>query len=231
MKNAIKILLIEDDKNLSTLLKEFLEVKNYSVTQAFNGEEGFQVYQEAEFDLCILDIMMPKMDGFTLAKKIQDHNPQTPFLFLTAKGMLDDKLKGLKLGADDYVTKPFSMEELLLRIKIILKRVVSSENTATPTKFTIGSFIFDLEKRLLKQNTFEQKLTSKEAELLNLLCLNKNRILERSVALNKIWQNDNYFTARSMDVYITKLRGYFRNDPSIEIINVHGTGFKLLIND
>ncbi|MDP2038083.1 MAG: response regulator transcription factor [Ignavibacteria bacterium] len=231
MKNEIKILLIEDDKNLSTLLKEFLEVKGYSVTQAFNGEEGLSAYQESEYDLCILDVMMPKMDGFTLAKKIQDHNPQTPFLFLSAKAMLDDKLKGLKLGADDYVTKPFSMEELLLRLKVILKRSALIESEIEQTKFSIGSYTFDFEKRLLKHDGFEQKLTSKEAELLNLLCLHKNSILERSIALNKIWQNDNYFTARSMDVYITKLRSYFKNDSSIEIVNVHGTGFKLQSND
>jgi len=231
MKNEIKILLIEDDKNLSTLLKEFLEVKGYSVTQAFNGEEGLLAYQESEYDLCILDVMMPKMDGFTLAKKIQDYNPQTPFLFLSAKAMLDDKLKGLKLGADDYVTKPFSMEELLLRIKVILKRSALIESEIEQTKFSIGSYTFDFEKRLLKHDGFEQKLTSKEAELLNLLCLRKNSILERSIALNKIWQNDNYFTARSMDVYITKLRSYFKNDSSIEIVNVHGTGFKLQTND
>ena len=231
MKNEIKILLIEDDKNLSTLLKEFLEVKGYSVTQAFNGEEGLLAYQESEYDLCILDVMMPKMDGFTLAKKIQDYNPQTPFLFLSAKAMLDDKLKGLKLGAEDYVTKPFSMEELLLRIKVILKRSALIESEIEQTKFSIGSYTFDFEKRLLKHDGFEQKLTSKEAELLNLLCLRKNSILERSIALNKIWQNDNYFTARSMDVYITKLRSYFKNDSSIEIVNVHGTGFKLQTND
>jgi len=231
MKNTIKILLIEDDKNLSTILQEFLEVKGYSVTSAFNGEEGFVAYQKNEYDLCILDIMMPKMDGFTLAKKIQDFNPQTPFLFLSAKVMIEDKLKGLKLGADDYITKPFSMEELLLRIKVILKRSNSSEIEIIQSKFSVGSYSFDFEKRILKHDGFEQKLTSKEAELLNLLCLYKNNVLERSVALNKIWQNDNYFTARSMDVYITKLRNYFRNDSSIEIVNVHGTGFKLLIND
>lgn len=231
MKNTTKILLIEDDKNLSTILQEFLEVKGYSVTTAFNGEEGFVAYQKNNYDLCILDIMMPKMDGFTLAKKIQDFNPQTPFLFLSAKVMIEDKLKGLKLGADDYITKPFSMEELLLRIKVILKRSNSSEIEITQSKFSIGSYSFDFEKRLLKHDCIEQKLTSKEAELLNLLCLYKNNVLERSVALNKIWQNDNYFTARSMDVYITKLRNYFRNDSSIEIVNVHGTGFKLQIND
>lgn len=231
MKSTTKILLIEDDKNLSTILHEFLEVKGYKVTSAFNGEEGFVAYQKSDYDLCILDIMMPKMDGFTLAKKIQDFNPQTPFLFLSAKVMIEDKLKGLKLGADDYITKPFSMEELLLRIKVILKRSNSSEIEIIKSKFSVGSYCFDFEKRLLKHDGFEQRLTSKEAELLNLLCLHKNKVLERSVALNKIWQNENYFTARSMDVYITKLRNYFRNDSSIEIVNVHGTGFKLQIND
>lgn len=231
MSNQIKILLVEDDKNLSTLLKEFLEVKNYQVTQAFNGEEGYTAFLQGEFDLCILDIMMPKMDGFTLAKNIQDYNPDIPFLFLTAKAMQEDKLKGLKLGADDYVTKPFSMEELLLRIKVILKRAFPTQNEAAQARFSIGNYFFDYEKRILLFNGNEQKLTSKEAELLNLLCNHKNNVLERSIALNKIWHNDNYFTARSMDVYITKLRSYFKNDSSIEIVNVHGTGFKLLIKN
>lgn len=231
MKSQIKILLIEDDKNLSTILKEFLEVKGYFVTQAFNGEEGLKIYQEDEFNLCILDIMMPKMDGFTLAKNIQDHNPETPFLFLSAKAMQEDKLKGLKLGADDYITKPFSMEELLLRIKIVLKRSVPNESEISRTKFIIGSYTFDFANRSLCNGDAVQKLTYKETELLNLLCLNMNSILERSAALNKIWQNENYFTARSMDVYITKLRNYFKNDSSIEIINVHGTGFKLQIKN
>lgn len=231
MNRQIKILLIEDDKNLSTILKEFLEVKGYFVTQAFNGEDGLKIYQEDEFNLCILDIMMPKMDGFTLAKKIQDHNPDTPFLFLSAKAMQEDKLKGLKLGAEDYITKPFSMEELLLRIKIVIKRSIPNQSEVSKTIFFIGGYTFDFASRSLCNGDNEQKLTYKETELLNLLCLNMNSVLERSVALNKIWQNDNYFTARSMDVYITKLRNYLKNDSTIEIINVHGTGFKLQIKN
>jgi len=231
MKPSINILLIEDDENLSTLLKEFLEVKDYKVTQAFNGEEGLAKFKSSDFDLCILDIMMPKMDGFTLAAKIQDYNPETPFLFLSAKSMQEDKLKGLKLGADDYITKPFSMEELILRIKVILKRHKSPSSEATEEKanYKIGSYCFNFEKRILLSSHSEQKLTYKEAQLLNLLCLHKNGVLERAVALNSIWKNENYFTSRSMDVYITKLRNYFKNDSSIEIVNVHGTGFKLFI--
>jgi DNA-binding response OmpR family regulator len=228
MRSTITILLIEDDKNLGALLKEFLEVKGFSITTAFNGEDALKILHKEIFSLLIIDVMMPKMDGFTLVKKIAEQEIQTPFLFLTAKAIVSDKIHGLKLGADDYITKPFSMEELILRINAILRRSSTSVDK-DETQFRLGNFVFDFQERTLQINDLIQKLTSKEAELLQLLCINKNNILERTVALNKIWKNDTYFNSRSMDVYITKLRGFLKRDPSIEIVNIHGTGYKLLI--
>lgn len=228
MKKQIKILLVEDDTNLSTILSEFLTVKKFEVVQAFNGEEGFEKFRVGEFDICLIDVMMPKMDGFTLAKKIRSIDKQSPFLFLTAKSMLDDKIEGFKSGADDYVTKPFSMEELILRINAILKRAKSPSTFPEQNEFKIGSYTFNFDKRMLTINGKEQKLTPKECDLLRLLCLNENQILERTEALTRIWREDSYFNSRSMDVYITKLRNYLKNDKTIEIVNVHGTGYKLL---
>ncbi len=173
--------------------------------------------------------MMPVMDGFTLAGEIRKLDKKIPMLFLTAKAMQEDKLKGFELGADDYLSKPFSMEELLLRMKAIIRR--SAEDTVRPTTFTIGSYNFDYNRQLLTRGNEENKLTSKESELLRLLCENLNNVLDRSVALNKIWYDDSYFNARSMDVYITKLRKYFKEDSNIELMNVHGVGFKLLVNN
>lgn len=227
MKEIKSILLVEDDKNLSMLLKEFLEVKGFKVVQAFNGEEGLYILKENSFSIFIVDVMMPKMDGFTFTQKLIEKKNKTPFLFLTAKSMLDDKLKGLKIGADDFVTKPFSMEELILRINAILRRTSLELNNYEEESFKIGSYVFEFEKRLLKGENISQKLTVKESELLRLLCINKNKVLERGEALNAIWKNENYFTARSMDVYITKLRSYLKQDTSIEIVNLHGTGYKL----
>lgn len=229
MKKDNSILLVEDDKNLSTLLKEFLEVKGFSVTQAFNGVEALSVVNKENFSIIIIDVMMPKMDGFSFAKKIVAMEIQTPFLFLTAKSMMNDKIEGLKIGADDYITKPFSMEELILRINIILRR--ASANNFEESSFSIGLYKFNYDERSLIINDAIQKLTSKENELLKLLCINMNSIVERSIALNKIWKDDTYFNSRSMDVYITKLRGYLKGDPSIEIINIHGTGYKLLLKN
>ncbi|MFH1194138.1 MAG: response regulator transcription factor [bacterium] len=227
----IKILLAEDDLNLGTLLKEFLEVKNFSVTHCFNGDEGGKLFEPGKYDLLILDVMMPKKDGFSLAKEIRKADESVPIIFLTAKSMQNDKIEGLKLGADDYMTKPFSTEELLLRISAILKRTKaqkSQEARVNGDQFKLGIFRFDYTRRILHSEKGEQKLTGKEADLLKLLCQNKNDILERSFALKLIWKEDNYFTARSMDVYITKLRNYLSCDQSIQIINIHGTGFKLI---
>ncbi|MCF8262821.1 MAG: response regulator transcription factor [Melioribacteraceae bacterium] len=223
-----KILLVEDDLNLGSLLSEFLSAKDYEVEHRINGEEGLKTFQKSNFDLLILDIMMPKKDGFTLAQEIRANNKSIPILFLSAKTMTEDRIKGLKIGADDYITKPFSMEELLLRISAILKRANNQIISSDDSIFKIGKYSFDSKRRLLSDKNSESKLTSKEAELLKLLCLRKNNILNRSEALTAIWNDDNYFTSRSMDVYIVKLRGYFKNDKRIEIINIHGEGFKLI---
>lgn len=222
-----KILLVEDDSNLGTILNEYLSVKGFDVTHCVNGEEGLQAFYGEQFDICIVDVMMPKMDGFTLAKKIRAAG-LVPIIFLTAKSMTNDKIEGFQIGADDYVTKPFSMEELVLRINAILKRTSKHSEEINKNGYSIGSYIFNYEKRVLSFKEKVQKLTTREAELLKLLCENKNNLLERSTALVKIWKNESYFTSRSMDVYIAKLRGYLKNDPSIQIINVHGTGFKLV---
>ncbi len=233
MKNKTKILLAEDDVNLSTILKEFLEAREYSVVHVYNGKAGLDKFAEEKFDLCILDVMMPKLDGFSMAKEIRKKDNQTPIIFLTAKSMQSDKIEGLKLGADDYITKPFSTEELFLRITRILHRTALTADKKDEVKyrrFEIGKYNFDYNKRLLIKGKGEQKLTSKESELLNLLCIHKDNILERSTALKEIWGDDNYFNARSMDVYIVKLRNHLKEDSKVEIVNVHGTGFKLLIH-
>lgn len=228
MKPLTKILLVEDDINLGTILKEFLSVKGFEIVQAINGEEGLELFRKKKYDICLIDVMMPKMDGFTLAKKIRMADKQIPFLFLTAKAMLYDKIEGFKIGADDYVTKPFSMEELILRINAILKRSKIPQEEIERTEFKIGSYIFNYDRRSLVSQQIEQKLTPKECELLRLLCLYENKVLERTEALTRIWRDDNYFNARSMDVYITKLRNYLKHDKSIELVNVHGTGYKLM---
>ena len=224
-----KILLIEDDLNLGSLLKDYLSLKGYVVTRCLNGEEGKNLFAEDSFDLLILDVMMPKLDGFSLAKHIRKTDNITPIIFLTAKSMLEDRLKGLKIGADDYITKPFSSEELLLRIDNIFKRTTTTKKLSPEAEvFKLGSFVFDYKKRTLRNEKNKKQLTSKESELLKLLVQNKNEVVERSVALREIWKNESYFTARSMDVFITKLRNHLKPDSSVEIINVHGTGFKLI---
>ncbi|MCK9452267.1 MAG: response regulator transcription factor [Bacteroidales bacterium] len=229
MEQQIRVLLTEDDKNLGTILKAYLEAKGFPTELCVDGREGLERFKREEFQFCILDVMMPVMDGFALAAEIRKLDQKVPLLFLTAKTMQEDKLHGFELGADDYLTKPFSMEELLLRMKAILRR--TAEDAVRPTHFELGSFTFDYNRQLLKNKEGENKLTSKEAELLRLLCENMNKVLDRSVALNKIWFDDSYFNARSMDVYVTKLRKYFKTDPKIELMNVHGVGFKLVVNE
>ena len=226
-----KVLLAEDDKNLGSVLKSYLEAKGYPTTLCVNGQEAYNKFTSDKFDFCIVDVMMPVKDGFTLAKEIREIDKKTPILFLTAKSMQEDKIKGFELGADDYITKPFSMEELLLRMRAIIRRTTESKNMeASRTIYEVGKFTFDYNRQLLKYNSEEQKLTSKETELLKMLCDNVNNVLDRSIALKKIWQDDSYFNARSMDVYITKLRKYLKEDDKIDLINVHGIGFKLVIN-
>ncbi|MDJ1504470.1 response regulator transcription factor [Xanthocytophaga agilis] len=228
--SKLKILLVEDDNNLGELLKEYLDLKGYEARLARDGEEAFNLFRKETYDLCIFDVMMPKKDGFSLAKEVRSVDKQIPIIFLTAKSMKEDTLEGLRIGADDYMTKPFSMEELLLRMKAILRRSQPQTNSAEEKKiFEIGAYLFDYEQQLLKKDEKTTKLTTKEAELLKLLCNNLNQTLERSLALRLIWRDDTYFNARSMDVYITKLRKYLKDDPQVEIINVHGTGYRLQV--
>jgi two-component system, OmpR family, response regulator len=227
----INILLVEDDPNLGLLLREYLDAKGYHVELATDGKEGFDLFVKHTFDLCLLDVMMPVKDGITLAKEIRVNNKSVPIIFLTAKAMKEDTLEGFQAGADDYITKPFSMEELLARIQAILRRSHKQMSSSTDqTEFTIGSYKFNTEKQILEHNGQSQKLTTKESALLRLLCIHKNDVLDRNFALKSIWHDDNYFNGRSMDVYIAKLRKYLKDDQKVEIINIHGKGFKLLEN-
>ncbi len=225
----VKVLLVEDDPNLGSLLKEYLEAKEYSTILAVNGKQGYDVFSKDKFNICILDVMMPLKDGFTLAKEIRAIDPNVPIVFLTAKSMKEDTMEGFNAGADDYITKPFSMEELLVRIKAILRRTEYKPSLQSEqSEFKIGKYKFDYKHQTLQLDGSQQKLTTKEADLLKLLCLNANDILDRNFALKSIWHDDNYFSGRSMDVYIAKLRKYLKEDNSVELINVHGKGFKLL---
>ena len=223
-----KILLCEDDESLGMLLREYLQAKGYSVTLAPDGEAGFQHFSNDKFDLCILDVMMPKKDGFTLAQDIRKINGIIPIVFLTAKSLKDDVLEGFRIGADDYITKPFSMEEMLLRIEAIMRRI-SGKRNKNGNEYQIGSMTFDVQKQTLTTSTSIVKLTTKECDLLSLLVQNANNILERDYALKTIWLECTTYNARSMDVYITKLRKIIKDDPEVEIINIHGKGYKLII--
>ncbi len=225
----IKVLLAEDDVNLGSLLEQYLNAKGYATDLYTDGEKGYTGFTTKEYDLCILDVMMPKKDGFELAQDIKAVKPQIPVIFLTAKALKEDVLEGLKIGADDYITKPFNMEELLLRIEAILRR--SGNKTQEKTEHAIGKFTFDTNKQTLTIGKTETKLTTKESELLKLLTENMNSVLDRNYALKKIWKDDNYFNARSMDVYITKLRKHLSADPRLQILNSHGKGYKLIIGE
>jgi len=231
MQKDIKILLAEDDANLGNLLCDFLKAKGYHTVLAANGEEAFNLFAKGVYNLCLFDVMMPIKDGFTLAKEIRKINPTIPIIFLTAKSMKDDTLEGFTVGADDYITKPFSMEELLARINAVLRRSVGDNEKQEETNFTIGKYEFDFQKRILSINKEEQRLTSKENDLLRLLCVNEGKVLERTYALKAIWEDDNYFNARSMDVYIAKLRKHLKGDENIEIMNVHGRGFRFVVHN
>ncbi|MCO6475750.1 MAG: response regulator transcription factor [Phaeodactylibacter sp.] len=230
-----RILLVEDDQNFGDVLRSYLEMHEYEVTLATDGAQGLESYKQGEFDLCIFDVMMPKKDGFTLAKEIREQDQDMPIIFLTAKTMKNDVLEGFKIGADDYITKPFNSEELLYRIQAILKRSQAKADPREEIKeFNIGKYHFNYPLRILTYNPGEEdeeenKLSPKEAQLLRMFAIYMNDILPRSEALNKIWGEDNYFTARSMDVFVTKLRKYLKNDENIEIVNIHGNGFQLLV--
>ena len=227
MDEKLRILLCEDDENLGMLLREYLQAKDYDADLFSDGEAGYKAFLKGKYDLCVLDVMMPKKDGFTLAQEIRTVNGEVPIIFLTAKSLKEDILEGFKIGADDYITKPFSMEELVFRIEAILRRVCGKKNKESSV-YKIGRFQFDTQKQLLSIDGQQTKLTTKESELLGLLCAHANEILQRDFALKTIWIDDNYFNARSMDVYITKLRKHLKADDSIEIINIHGKGYKLI---
>jgi DNA-binding response OmpR family regulator len=225
----MNILLTEDDPNLGMLLRDYLEAKGYRVSLAVNGKKGYELFNQGNFDMCILDVMMPVKDGFTMAEEIRQTDKNIPIIFLTAKTMKEDKQRGFETGADDYITKPFSMDELLMRMNAILRRTqvdVNRPQKQEPIK--VGEFMFDFDTQVLSRNGEKRKLTTKENDLLQLLCANRYDILDRNYTLNRIWGDDNYFNSRSMDVYIAKLRKYLSDDPEIELVNVHGKGFKLL---
>lgn len=231
-----RILLVEDDQNFGDVLRSYLEMHDYDVILATDGLAGQEAYRRGQFDLCIFDVMMPKKDGFTLAREIREKDKDMPIIFLTAKTLKDDVLQGFKIGADDYISKPFNSEELLYRIQAVLKR---SQAKADPKdeirEFNIGKYHFNYPLRILTYGEGaqleESKLSPKEAQLLRMFCTHVNDILPRSEALTKIWGEDNYFTARSMDVFVTKLRKYLKSDPNIEIVNIHGNGFQLLVKE
>ncbi len=224
----VKILLCEDDENLGMLLREYFLVKGYDTDLLPDGEAGLRAFQTGNYDVCVLDVMMPKKDGLTLAQEIRHLNSEVPILFLTAKNMKEDIIEGFKIGGDDYITKPFSMEELLFRIEAILRRI-RTKKPKDVVVYKLGQFEFDSQKQILKIKDKQTKLTTKESQLLALLCANANDILERNYTLKTIWIDDNYFNARSMDVYITKLRKLLKDDEAVQIINIHGKGYKLIV--
>ncbi|MEG1556135.1 MAG: response regulator transcription factor [Bacteroidales bacterium] len=229
MDTNIKILLAEDDVNLGKVLTTYLEAKGYSVTHANNGEVAYDMFCASNFDICIIDVMMPLKDGFTLAKEIRKLDKHIPIIFLTAKNLQEDMIEGLSIGGDDYITKPFSIEVLLARLQALLRRTTQDQDKGTPSMIELGSITFDVNRQTLFIKGEEKKLTTREAELLIMLIHKKNDVLERGFALKKIWGDDSYYNARSMDVYITKLRKYFVSEPSVQIINVHGVGFKFVM--
>ncbi len=223
-----KILLCEDDTNLGMVLKNYLELNEYDVTLERDGRLGLAAFQREKFDICLLDVMMPNMDGFTLAEEIRDVDPDIPLFFLSAKTMKDDIIQGYKLGADDYITKPFDSEVLLLKIKAILKRNEEENRVSDNIEFDLGRYHFNPKLRELKHDELTQTLSPKENDLLKMLAEHKNDLLPRERALKKIWGSDTYFNGRSMDVYIAKLRKYLKDDTNIEIVNIHGNGFRLV---
>ena len=228
MENKLHILLCEDEESLGMLVREYLQAKGYDAELYLDGEAGYKAVVKGKYDMCLLDVMMPKMDGFTLARELRSINSEVPIMFLTAKNLKDDILEGFKLGADDYLTKPFSMDELVYRMEAILRRV-KARSRQMATRYQLGRFTFDTQRQLLSIDDKSTKLTTKESELLTMLCTHMNDILERDLALKTIWIDDNYFNARSMDVYITKLRKHLKDDPNVEINNVHGKGYRLVV--
>jgi DNA-binding response OmpR family regulator len=227
MITTAKILLVEDDPSLGFVIRDNLSLKGYDVTLCKDGEEGERVFLQQLFHLCILDVMLPKKDGFTLARDIRKKNKEIPILFLSAKSMMEDKLEGFQTGGDDFITKPFSLDELVYRIEVFLRRSMGGEVVLEEKIFQVGKYEFDPFRYTLKNLTSEKTLTQKEAEVLKLLYQNRNRVLKREEILTKVWGDDDYFMGRSMDVFISKLRKYLRDDPAIQIVNYHGVGFRL----
>lgn len=228
MPVKFKLLLVEDDENLGFMLKDNLEMSGYAVRLSRDGEKGLTAFHNDDYHLCILDIMLPLKDGFSLAEDIRKYNQKVPIIFLTAKNQKDDRIRGFKLGGDDYITKPFSLEEFLLRVEAILKRVYDRQTTADQNhQFSIGMFYFDFNNQLLVANEKSIKLTNKEARLLKILVQHKNQVVERDIIMKTIWEDEGYFVARSMDVFISKLRKYLAGDPAILIKNIHGVGYRL----
>ncbi len=231
MNRNVKVLLVEDDPNFGSVMKSYLELNEYHVTLRIDGKQGLEAVQSDSYDICILDVMMPEMDGFTLAREINHLHPDLPFIFLTAKSLKADMLEGFKTGADDYITKPFDSEVLLYKLKAILKRhTLAEKDESKLIEFQVGKFTFNSTLRTLTLGDKVQSLSPKEAKLLKMLCETKDRILVRKDALKKIWGDDNYFNGRSMDVFITRLRKYLKADPKVEIANIHGNGFRLITN-
>jgi DNA-binding response OmpR family regulator len=227
-KSNGKILLVEDDKNLGFIIKDFLELSKYSVILRDNGKDGLIAYSRNHFDLLLIDIMLPHLDGFALVEEIRKKDKEIPVIFITAKSMTEDKIKGFKIGADDYITKPFSTEELLLRVNAILRRTrLRIPDQSEEIKYKIGRYIFDYKNLLLSTPDKEYRLTKREAEVLNILCMNINNVSRRETILKTVWGENDYFMGRSMDVYITKLRKYLKEDSSVSVINIHNTGFML----
>lgn len=224
------ILLAEDDLDFGNILKQYLEISGFNITWAKNGEEALDYFKSQTFDICVFDVMMPKMDGFTLAEKIIDINPESPFIFLTARKLKEDKIKGLKLGADDYIVKPFEADELVLRLNNIIRRTERSFNAIQQDKLlTIGSYTFDTKRLILNCQDYTKQLTQKEAELMLFLFEHKNQLLKREEILSAVWENDDFFSGRSMDVFISRLRKYFKLDPSISIESKRNVGLEFKI--
>ena len=229
MTDMRRVLLLEDDANLGLVLQEHLKLNGYEVTLCANGEDGAVALKEGQFDLCLVDVMMPRKDGFTFAREVRARNNQIPLIFPTAKSLKEDRIEGFRIGCDDYITKPFSVEELQLRIEAVLRRSLPDHTEETPTQFEIGQYSFDSIRQLLQHPDEERKLTARESELLALLCLNMNQVLEREHALKKIWGDSSYFSGRSMDVFVSKLRKYLKHDSSIAIMSIHGRGLRLVV--
>ncbi|TND05356.1 MAG: winged helix family two component transcriptional regulator [Bacteroidetes bacterium] len=221
------ILLVEDDLNLGYLLTDVLELHDFTVKLCRDGESGMKAFETNRFDLCLLDVMLPVQDGFTLAKKIKAQQENIPVVFLTARSVKDDKLKGFDIGADDYITKPFEEEELVARLRAVLRRVPKAQHTSEESEFAIGHYRFDHANQLLIHAAGERRITERESQVLRMLCLNRNRILKRNDLLKSVWGDDDYFMGRSLDVFIAKLRKYLKDDPAVSIENVHGVGFML----